>query len=72
MTAFDYNTAFYTLEDIKEAEVRTRGIIGHSDMQDRLGFMESRNLKEIRWFSLTDCERDLIRDYSGIKPRFKP
>ena len=66
-----YDKAYYTIEDTQEAEKRTRGILGHNDITDRVEFMISRNLTEMMWFKFTDCERDLISDYSGIKPRFK-
>lgn len=68
---FDYNTAYYSIQDIRDAEEKTRGIIGHTDIMDRLEFMTSRGINEIPWFRFTDCERDLIRDFSGIKPRFR-
>jgi hypothetical protein len=68
----DYNQAYYTIQDLKDAEVKTRGIIGHADIADRLNFMVSRKIDELPWFNFTDCERDLINDFSGIRPHFKP
>ncbi len=65
-----YDDAFYTIQDIRDAEVKTRGIIGHDDIQDRLEFLISRGVIEMPWFRFTDTERDLICDYCGIKPRF--
>lgn len=70
MMLYDYNLAFYTIEDIQKAEIITKAIIGHSDIEARLNFMIQRKMQKIRWFDLTDCERDLIRDYSQIPPRF--
>jgi hypothetical protein len=66
-----YDDAYYTIQDIRDAEERTRGIIGHDDIISRLEFMISRGIVELAWFKFTDCERDLISDYSGIKPRFR-
>jgi len=66
-----YDNAYYTIQDIRDAEERTRGIIGHDDIMSRLESMISYGVVELPWFRFTDCERDLISDYSGIKPRFR-
>lgn len=66
-----YDDAYYTIQDIRDAEERTRGIIGHDDIISRLEFMISCGIVEFPWFRFTNCERDLILEYSGIKPRFR-
>jgi hypothetical protein len=71
MTPQTYDDAFYTIQDIRDAEVKTRGIIGHDIIVDRLEFLISRGIIEMPWFRFTDTERDIISDYCGIKPRFK-
>jgi len=66
-----YDDAFYTIQDIRDAEERSRRIIGHDNITSRLEFMISRGIAELPWFRFTDCERDIISDYCGIKPRFR-
>jgi hypothetical protein len=66
-----YDDAYYTIQDIRDAEEKTQLIIGHADIQDRLEFMISRGIVEMPWFGFTECERDLINDFCGIKPRFR-
>ena len=68
----DYNKAYFTIDDIRNAEVKTRGIIGHTDIESLLLSMISEGCVEISWFSLSECERDLIVDWSQIKPREHP
>lgn len=65
-----YDDAYYTIKDIRDAEERTREIIGHDDIMPRLEFMISRGIVELPWFRFSDTERDIISDYCGIKPRF--
>jgi hypothetical protein len=65
-----YDDAYYTIQDIRDAEVKTRGIIGHEDIATRLEFLISRGIVELPWFRFTDTERDIISEYCGIKPRF--
>jgi DNA polymerase elongation subunit (family B) len=66
-----YNDAYYTIQDIRDAEEKTRGILGHDDIITRLEFLISRGIVEMPWFRFTDTERDIISDYCGIKPRFR-
>jgi hypothetical protein len=71
MVKMNYNQAFYTINDIRSAEVLTRGILGHEDILSRLDWMVTFNCTELPWFKFTDTERDIISDYCGIKPHFK-
>jgi hypothetical protein len=66
-----YDDAYYTIQDIRDAEERTQRIIGHDDIMSRLEFMISEGILELPWFRFSSCERSLISDYCGIKPRFR-
>jgi hypothetical protein len=66
-----YDDAFYTIDDIKNAEVKSRGILGHSNIMDVLEQMEWAHIIQMPWFRLSESDRDIISSYCGIKPRFK-
>jgi hypothetical protein len=66
----DYNKAFYTIQDIRDAEVKSGGVMGHVDIMQVLEQMISLGIVEIPWFRLAESDRDIISDYCGIKPRF--
>ena len=67
-----YDDAFYTLEDIQNAEDLSRGILGHDNVVQVLEQMTARNIQRIPWFSLSESDRDIISDYCGIEPRWDP
>lgn len=62
---------WFTREQIEEAEVKTQGILGHANILsvlERMDMFSRRNGP--RWisaFQLTECERELIEDYCGIR-----
>jgi hypothetical protein len=66
-----YDNAFYTIQDIRDAEVKSRGIIGHDDMMQVLEQMISLGIIEVPWFRLAESDRGIISDYCGIRPRFR-
>jgi hypothetical protein len=66
----NFNLAFYTIGDIRDAEEKSRRIAGHDVIESRLEQMTNMGWDRILWFKMSESERDIIREFCGIKPRF--
>lgn len=66
-----YDEAFFTIEDIRNAERLSRGILGHDNIVQLLETMTMRHIQEVPWFRLAESDRDIISDWCGIKPWWK-
>lgn len=58
---------FLTIDQVKDAEKRSRGYIAHDDIAGLLEFLETIKATEVAWWKIGDTCRDIFT-WVGIKP----